>query len=236
MKIQEIISSAVMFVVSALVLIGFTIAWFSISAPVATGMAAEAAKMGEVQVALEPGGTDISFLPENSRDADIGVEKFVNLDEGKLAPGTYGKVTFYVTPISNVVSLCDIAPTIKLTQDGSTWYPAEEEEGEGVEAMEELYDIAQRHIAFFADEAMTIEITEEEPYQLKWTAEEYLEGPLEKEAVLYWKWYYEYPFSQEEEGLTEDEKNDKIDIYDDEDMRLGNNVSGMKFHFTFTAQ
>ena len=269
MKKEEIISTGVMTLVSALVLIGFTVAWYSAASEnaTATGMEMSAKQVGSIKVALEQGGEDISVLVSNDVEkdeyVDIGLSELTNVgSEGneEMAPGAFGKVTFYITPSYTSVQSCSIVPTLGIRQEAGDWYfgdtgAGDVETGDGtgdagagdgtgdtgtaegdntVVTIEELFEIAERHIDFFADEAMTQKIDLNTPFELTWTDEE---GAVEKEAVIYWKWYYEYPFTDEETNtLDAAEQKLKIDEYDAEDAKLGGNLSSMKFHFTFSAQ
>lgn len=253
MRVEEVVSSFIMFIVSGLVLVGFTIAWYTNNhIPAVTGMSMVAADMGDVKVALKEGDPDISELTGDDKYADIGMEKFVNYDMEKLAPGTCGAITFYVTPTKSSVTACKITPTLYITQNGTTWYPAEEsvsggdaeaDVSDGDAAAQEstiaaLYEITQRHIQLFSDEEMTKPIAADGYLLVEWTLEERLqEEPVEKTVPIYWKWHYEYPFTEEEkETMSDAEKELAIDKYDEEDMLLGNFISGMKFYFTFVAQ
>lgn len=258
MRVEEVVSSFIMFIVSGLVLVGFTIAWYTNNhIPAVTGMYMSAADMGDVKVALVSGGKDISELTEDERYADIGMAEFVNHDTEKLAPGTYGVTTFYVTPTKSSVTACKITPMLYITQDGNTWYAdvsggdvsagdVEADVSDGdvsdddtqVPTLARLYEIAQRHLQFFEDEAMETPIEAGSSILVEWTLEERLQDDLiEKTVPIYWKWHYEYPFTGEEKGTMSDaEKELAIDNYDEEDMLLGNYISGMKFYFTFVAQ
>ncbi len=287
MRVEEVVSSFIMFIVSGLVLVGFTIAWYTNNnMPAVTGMSVVAAEAGDVKVALVSGGDDISTLEGDAKYAALEMVDFadaeeyiqVDSDEGTretpfLFPGACGKVTFYLTPTSSSVSVCEILPTLRITPDGTSWYPdvsaggaeaggsdgessenGDAEVGEsngesggtgesGAEAggdavtIEELYEIAQAHIVFFADEAMTVQIAEDALYTASWLLEERL---TEKKVDLYWKWYYEYPFTAEQlqgdTALSDVVKEEYIRTYDEKDMLLGNNVSRIKFYFTFSAK
>lgn len=246
MKVQEVISSCIMFIVSGLVLVGFTIAWFTNNyMPAVTGMQMQAVEVGHVKVALESGGADISELPDGTQYAEINVLECAGAQNNELGPGSSGTVTFYVTPVNNSdVEACDIVPVLWISQDGSAWHPGvrvsdeiADVEKASIDAEiwpEKLYEIAGRHIEFFSDEDMTVKITDNDPYTLTWT-----DGNkgTEQPATIYWKWHYEYPFTQtEKETLTATQQKEKIDLYDQEDMQLGNNLSHMKFYFTFAAR
>ena len=109
---------------------------------------------------------------------------------------------------------------------------------ENVLTIEELYELVNAHIEFFSDAEMTQRITQDNMYTLVWDEEQAYVGEFleEKQAVIYWKWHYEYPFDAEEAMLPNAQKAEKIDNYDEEDMMIGNNISAMKFYFTFSAQ
>ena len=104
MRKEDVVSAAVMTIVSILVLIGFTVAWYSgvFHFALITGMRMQAAELNSIIIALEPGGEDISVLEKNQIEddeyADIGLQEMTNIEAGKLAPGQFGKVTLYVTP------------------------------------------------------------------------------------------------------------------------------------------
>lgn len=244
MKKEQFITTFVMCVVSVLVLIGFTVAWYSSGANnvTATGMQMSAAQAGDITIALQTGGKDISELLGDNKYVDIGLAELTNIEEGKMAPGAFGRVTFYITPKNTNVRTCNVVPLVQLQQEeNGEWYPdpaaSTEEEGDGsdggntgdttdstVPTIEELAEIAGKHIAFFSDEAMTQIVDEANPYQVTW---ESTDAGTEKTAVLYWKWYYENPSSTEKED---------IDAYDKEDTLLGNYISNMKFYFSFSTQ
>lgn len=279
MKIEEVISSTIMFVVSGLVLIGFTIAWFTDMSvgPTVTGVQLEAVKLDDIKVALESGikAKDVSELDAPYCYAEIGFDKYLDVDsKGKkeLAPGTCGQVIFYVTPTNVNVATCDIVPIVGITQDGKTWYPdveklenATEENSTGntyggnesagensgdvsdetTVTIDELCEIVQRHIEFYSNEKMTEEykITADSPLELTWADNDWnseTNSKSEQAVPIYWKWHYEYPFSTDqltgENALSQKEQETLIRKYDEEDMKLGNNLSGMKFYFTFTAR
>lgn len=224
MKKEQFITTFVMCVVSVLVLIGFTVAWYSSGANnvTATGMQMSAAQAGDITIALQTGGKDISELLGDDKYVDIGLAELTNIEEGKMAPGAFGKVTFYITPKNTNVRTCNVVPLVQLQQEeNGEWYPDPADSTPST--IEELAEIAGRHIAFFSDEAMTQIVDGTNPYQVTWDS---ANAGTEKTAVLYWKWYYENPSSTEKED---------IDAYDKEDTLLGNYVSNMKFYFSFST-
>jgi len=239
MQKEEFVASFVMTIVSVMVLIGVTIAWFSSNGSVfAGGMKVKAADLSSVKIALEADGDDISELMKDddpyNEFADIGVKDLINIENGKMAPGVFGKVTFYVTP-EPAVTKCSIVPQVQIQQGTGIWYPDIKGKTQGDETIQVLCEQVGRHITFYSDEAMTTVIDEETPYQLTWLEDG--EAETEKVAVIYWKWHYEYPFTAEEEAtLTPEEKTLLIDRYDMEDTNIGRNVSNMKFHFKFLVR
>ncbi len=238
MKKEEFVSGFVMLIVSVMVLVGVTIAWFSSSDRVfARGMWVKAAEPGSLIIALEPGGEDIGVLAEDdipdNEYADIGLFELTNIESGKMAPGAFGKVVFYITPKNGVIN-CRILPLVQIRQGEGIWYPDMAGKTEGSDAVQALCEKVGRHISFYSDEAMTIPVNEENPYLIEWADNE---AETEKEAVLYWIWHYEYPFTQEEDNtLTAAEKKALIESYDEEDTDIGKNISEMKFHFIFSVQ
>lgn len=243
MKKEDVISAGVMTVVSMLVLIGFTVAWFSgVFTTSITGMHLKAAELNNITIALTEDGPDISALEGDAQYVDIGLQEMTNVETDKLAPGQFGQVTFYVTPSDEGIEFCDIFPEVWISQsqinENNTtyvWYPGGDESawepGDKLDELEQLYEITGRHILFFEDASMEIPVTEAK--HVVWTEED---GNMEKAITIYWKWHYEYPFSEEELGLSAEEQQDLIDRYDAEDTQIGNNITAMKFHFNFSAQ
>ena len=159
MKKEEFVSGFVMLIVSVMVLVGVTIAWFSSSDSVfARGMRVKAAKPGSVKIALEPGGEDIGVLAEDdipdNEYADIGIADLTNIENGKFAPGAFGKVTFYVTPKEGVKQ-CTILPLVQIRQGEGIWYPDIAGKTVGSDIIQALCEQVGRHINFYADEKMT---------------------------------------------------------------------------------
>jgi len=167
----------------------------------------------------------------------------VNVEQDKLAPGQYGQVTFYVRPSHIGIEYCDVIPQVWISQSEVEgpyeWYPGADAGLSLTEAevmdLEALYQMVEEHIQFFADAEMATPITSE-GMRVLWN-----ENDKEEKAItIYWKWHYEYPFAEYTEDefaeLSEEQKTELIDQYDMEDTQIGNNVTAMKFHFTFVAQ
>ncbi len=248
MNKEEIVSSAIMIMVSLLMIIGFTIAWYTGNQDNATvsGIKMVSADLKDITIALESGGEDISVLKTNGVKGDeyviIGMEELTQVD-GKMAPGTRGTAVFYLTPEKTDIRSCEIIPQIGIYVNEEWCYGESLEDGvadsgnsEDI-SNEELYEIALRHIRFFKDEAMTQQLDTGNPLVVEWMDEDYANGQfVEKTAPIYWQWYYEYPFTAEEEmELSEEEKQLRIKGYDDEDVILGNHISKIKFRFSFSV-
>lgn len=236
MKKEDVISAGVMTIVSILVLIGFTVAWFSdVFNVFTTGMHLKAAEMNNIKIALTSGGDDISVLGEDEKYADIGLQEMTNVESDKLAPGQFGEVTFYITPSNEGIEYCEIIPEVWIRRGEEDWYPGDantENEEEVTQELERLYEITQRHIVFFEDEAMEKQIND-----LKKVVWSDVDGMDEKKVTIYWKWHYEYPFSElEKETLSDEQEQSLIDTYDAEDTQIGNNITAMKFRFAFSAK
>lgn len=217
MKVQEVISSCIMFIVSGLVLVGFTIAWFTNAEFVSvTGLTAQAVELGHVRVALTPGGPDITDLAADEVTYGEGAQyaEILMTDSLEFVPGAYGSVTFYITPVNNSkVELCEIVPMLRITSDGETWYPEAGKEsvseggdtgentiGDGMDdgataplTPEELYEIAGKHIKFFKDADMT--------------------KPLDAEEFLLLTWEEDGSIGADTEGIATDGQEQKAVIY-----------------------
>ncbi len=259
MKKEDFITTFVMLAVCTMMLVGVTIAWYTavFSTPTVTNMEMEAEETGDIKIALEQGGADIEELTGSAKYVVIGLEKLTNIEENKMAPGAFGEVKFWVTSLKEDVTRCLIVPSVvlNLEMDDGSGEPGDGNgepdggnsnsgDGEGEpdsgdsnnEANSEIEKLVNKHIAFYTDEAMTEEnrITELNPadYKLEWQNG----AGVEKEITIYWQWYYEYPFNQEEnDTLSPLDKEAKIREYDIEDTKIGTEVEKMNFHFVFKS-
>lgn len=284
MKKVKVIQSAVMCVISILILIGFTVAWFSggLGDATAGGMRMKAAEQGDIKIALESGGADISRLEEENSYVDIGLEKLTNIefiqkdengtiitDENqnpmkvwKMAPGAYGEVVFYITPLKQTVGSCSVLPEVRLEKEDGTVITKGNSvitvsDGKGNTAEVNVYEIANEHIIFYyykegestptllkmksvtgENETETL-IRESAQFPLVWDST--ADAGKEKKVTLYWKWDYEYPSDSTKptyrellsySGFTQEQKEN---LYDEHDTILGNYIDQMSFHFDFTA-
>lgn len=255
MKKEDFVSTLVMTTVSILMLVGVTIAWYTAvyAHPTVTGMNMEAGEQKSIRIALEKNGEDIAVLRENNIPDDeyvkIGLEDLVNIENGQMAPGAYGKVVFYVTSLDKTVTRCRIVPSLipgyeEDFKDSYADAAVPEDAKVTINGQEKkIFDVLDKHFDFYQDEAMTDPVSETEPFtvtllndsSLLWD-ESKKEGP-EIEVTLYWKWHYEDPDATAADStMSEEEKKAAIYDYDMEDTWIGTHLETTAFHFDFMTQ
>ena len=104
------------------------------------------------------------------------------------------------------------------------------------EKKDHINSILDKHFDFYSDEDMTNLVDEENPMEveLEWNT---TDKGIEKQVTIYWKWHYEYPFTETEKNeKTDEEKKVLIDQYDVEDTQIGTYLEKMSFHFDFMPQ
>lgn len=258
MKRNKIIQLTVMSILSILMLVGFTVAWFSgdLGAALAKGMQLRAEEQGDIRIALETGGADISTLEGENKYVNVGLEELTNIEfveNGtkvyKMAPGAYGQVVFYVTPLKPDVGSCTVVPEVRL----------KDKDGNLVAQDSDVYRIANEHIIFYYYKAgkttptllnMTevsgadgtrVTMRESAVFPLEWDST--ANTGIEKKITLYWRWDYEYPTDRilpsYQEGIASlgsVSSNEMLqDEYNREDTTIGNEIKHMNFHFEFTS-
>ena len=241
MKKEGFVSTLVMTVVTILMLVGVTIAWYTavLAKPTVTGMQMEAEETGGIKVALESGGVDITELSGDDRYVTIGLEKLLNIENEQMAPGAYGEVVFYISSLSKNVAGCQVVPSLVPGYEEAFLqnYP------DGIPAdatvtinntEKNVSTVLEEHFDFYANAEMTQEVNGENPLNvpLEWDAQNSV--GIEKTVTIYWKWHYEDPDAQKmAEGA---EKELAIYDYDMEDTWLGTHLDTMSFHFDFLIQ
>lgn len=254
MKRNKIIQLTVMSILSILMLVGFTVAWFSgdLGAALAKGMQLRAEEQGDIRIALKVGGADISTLEGENKYVNVGLEELNNIEfveNGvkvyKMAPGAYGQVVFYVTPLKPDVGSCTVVPEVRL----------KDKAGNLVAQDSDVYRIANEHIIFYYDkeenggttqtllnmttvsgaDGTRVTMRESAVFPLEWDST--ANKGIEKKITLYWRWDYEYPTdrvlpSYEGSHLSDAEKKNQ---YNREDTTIGNEIKHMNFHFEFTS-
>lgn len=253
MKKEDFVSTLVMTTVSILMLVGVTIAWYTAvyAHPTVTGMNMEAGEQKSIRIALEKNGEDVAVLRENDIPDDeyvkIGLEYLVNIENGQMAPGAYGKVVFYVTSLDKTVTQCRIVPSLMpgYEEDFMNAYADKTVPEDAMATIngqeKKIAEVLDKHFDFYQDEAMTDPVSETKPFtvillddsSLLWDESE-KEGP-EIEVTLYWKWHYEDPDASDP-AMSAEEKKAAIYGYDMEDTWIGTHLKTMAFHFDFWTQ
>ena len=258
MKRNKIIQLTVMSILSILMLVGFTVAWFSgdLGAALAKGMQLRAEEQGDIRIALKEGGADISTLEGENKYVNVGLEELNNIEfveNGvkvyKMAPGAYGQVVFYVTPLKQDVGSCTVVPEVRL----------KDKDGNLVAQDSDVYRIANEHIIFYyyktgettptllnmttvsGKDGTRVTMRESAVFPLEWDSTN--DKGSEKEITLYWRWDYEYPTDRVlpsyQEGIASlgsVSSNEMLkDEYNREDTTIGNEIKHMNFHFEFTS-
>ena len=258
MKRNKIIQLTVMSILSILMLVGFTVAWFSgdLGSALAKGMQLRAEEQGDIRIALKEGGADISTLEGENKYVNVGLEELNNIEfveNGvkvyKMAPGAYGQVVFYVTPLKQDVGSCTVVPEVRL----------KDKDGNLVAQDSDVYRIANEHIIFYyykagettptllnmttvsGEDGTRVTMRESAVFPLEWDST--ANTGIEKKITLYWRWDYEYPddrvLPSYQEGiasLVSVSSNEMLkDEYNREDTTIGNEIKHMNFHFEFTS-
>ena len=277
---EKIILSAVMCVLLAVVLITATYAWYVLYVtPKAYGLKLSTGGGGGLKVAVEPGGPDImsdeyynryysrfgkitQFYEEENGNRNliatipINLKDFENIEGGKIAPGAYGKLPFYITSMSSNIRSYEIKvqfeykPNKNVTADMD-----EEEKAEWEEYVENM--ITDHFTIYQKMEGEGEDVRFHDPltfYEKGSNRVISAKGnlPLNEEVKheLYWVWNYEltdidsyWKLERFKEEYGDDlavDKNGKpineivtryaIRQYDEEDTELGNYLEDIWFN------
>lgn len=263
MRKEDFVSTLVMTTVSILMLVGVTIAWYTAvyAHPTVTGMNMEAGEMGSIKIALEPGGEDIAVLQQDNIEgneyAQIGLEELLNIEEGQMAPGAYGKVVFYVTSLNQDITSCRVVPSLMPGYEEN--FVADYEDGVVPEnetvtinnSEKVINDVLEEHFDFYTDEDMTTPVNADSPMEvilidetkdeLKWDETNGI--GQEVTVTIYWKWHYEDPTATADNPVNTDgtamsaeDIENAIYDYDMEDTWIGTHLNTMSFHFDFMIE
>ena len=217
---QETILTIIMITVTTLLIIGATVAWFLGNRPVTIRnyfQQAGGIEGFEVKMAIVPPGDgssvtdanieevdDITYytmnaIDINNKEIDVDLAELINIEEGKLAPGSYGTIKFKI----NTTTETAMNYVIRITPDINVV------EGVTEEDKEELLDLVQNHIKFYAikdtDEATTNPTNVYQKvipyyYENKTDTTDITKTGLTGTATnaeieyvtIYWYWAYEY--------------------------------------------
>lgn len=240
---EKIILSAVMCVLLAVVLVTATYGWYAISNSAKMyGLDLKTGGTGGIKVAIEPGGEDImsdDSLQKIEEDGKviaiipIKLTDFINIEEGKIAPGAYGPMPFYITALSESVKSYSIKVHMEYEPSGEA--AISEDQKQEIEAMINDHIIVyqtkyeENGIVKFKD---PLDFYENESDDVE-TATGALTYNVEVPAILYWVWNYEvidvpnYTCIERFSGM--DEKS-AIRKYDEEDTILGNYIEDIYFN------
>jgi len=188
----------VMLVVTAVSVMTATVAWFSVHAAVnMEQIEIQAASTETIKVAIEEGGEDVEVLRKEDENTLVSVNMptFSNVTgEGLMAPGTYGIIKLYVTPLNESVTGCEIVPA-----DVGNWTITYVDESVSAAEKEVLQNLLRGHLLFFGVRTKTDgnytysnHFSAKKPLQvdLEWDVENDI--GVEKEVTIYWWWPYEY--------------------------------------------
>lgn len=247
---EKIILGAVMCLLLAIVSVAATYGWYAVNnSAKAYGLELQAkgtGGTGDIKVAVVSGGPDImsdSFtqieLKDGKKAAQVSFPptEFTNVEKGKIAPGAYGEVKFYITAMAENVHSYAIKVQLQYEPD-VTGLTTEQQE-----KVEEIKKIIGDHITVYKTkytdtngvvkfkEPLTYYQGNPESQNDGTAATGALPYNVEEQAVLYWVWNYELtdiPDYQNISRFFPDGSTDEaakwkaVRQYDEEDTLLGN--------------
>lgn len=247
---EKIILSAVMCLLLAAASVAATYGWYAVNnSAKAYGLELQTEQTtgtGDITVAVVLGGPDImsgSFtqieLKDGKKAAQVSFPpiEFTNVEKGKIAPGAYGEVKFYITAMAENVHSYAIKVQLQYEPD-ETGLTTEQ-----LAKIEEIKKIIGDHITVYKTqyrdtngvvkfkEPLTYYQGNPESQNDGTAATGVLESGKEKEAILYWVWNYELtdiPNYQNISRFFPDGSTDEaakwkaVRQYDEEDTLLGN--------------
>lgn len=170
----------------------------------------------------------------------LGQEEMNSLEPNKLAPGAFGKVTFYIKSVNTVIGKyrIEVAPQPLYASD------TYEEERK-----QELQKLVEDHIRFYKECLVDEFDPNSRTYSERILCEEGegLEGTLvrdtEQVATIYWCWPYEYTDIPAESvsggnGMPTVYSTTSTDVesYDLGDTQIGNYVINIRFSFAVIGE
>lgn len=126
---EKIVVSAVMCVLLAVVLTTATTAWYAVNRTDSMyGLRLKTGGTGKIKVAVEPDGPDIMERTPDSQWNDeknvpvlsINLKDFENIEGGKIAPGAYGPMNFYITSLEESITAYQLKVEIEYRPVGSS--------------------------------------------------------------------------------------------------------------------
>lgn len=233
------------FLIVCVLTAGVALGWYAINSFVsanAVSMQVDSVDSLIVKVLVENGNTKekvlVSEVVNGGKKIDIGLADLTNIEEGKIAPGAFGEIHFYVTADSPYYSGCqmEIEPSYKLIDNIDNL--------SGVVTSDELKKIINDHILFFTDRTV-----DNNDNTIKYSGKLSVEGNSsileisrslttnkEEEIVLYWYWPYDYnemlPYIDENSSVgQEGSLEENIRQYDVYDTLIGNYLESITLSF-----
>lgn len=239
---EKIILSAVMCVLLFVVLTTATTAWYAVNSNAkAYGLKLRTGGTGGLKVATVPGGEDIMSDSKRPKTAEgvpiisINLKDFKNVQSGRIAPGTYSEMPFYITALSDNIKSYSIK--VKLEYEPSAAVPNDERI--------QIEKMIRDHISVYAQKYTDAEgiVRFRDPlayFEKEKDRVTAATGPLETNremyAPIYWVWNYELtdiPNWQRQESLARfrayPDTASAVRAYDIEDTMLGNYVDDIWF-------
>ena len=183
----------------------------------------------------------------NGQYIDIGLARLSNIEDGKLAPGAFGEIHFYITSVSPYYNAYEIEiepeyeyiegiEDIKSIQNGVLTPVVTEDE---------LTEIIDNHILYFTEKNVDsstgrISYSGQLEYDSLNGRIALTKGDLvlnnEKEVVIYWYWPYDYNdiyrYLDADSSLSQNGSLDEnIRSYDLEDTKIGNYLKSITLNF-----
>lgn len=235
---EKIILSAVMCLLLAVVSVAAAYGWYAVNnSTKAYGLELKAGGTGKIEVRIKPkndGGVDIMSNEYTPKDPNgipiisINLKDFENIENGKIAPGAYGLMPFYITALDKSVDSYSIK--VQMEYKPSENASVTEEQKKQIESI--IYD----HISIYRKKIDNADgsVSFENPLTFYAAATGPLEYGVEVPVEnLYWVWNYEVTDIPDYESIDRfsgmDEKT-AIRKYDEEDTILGNYIDDIWFN------
>lgn len=202
---QKILLSFIMCILLLTVLVTATTAWYASNhAADVYGMSLETGGVGGIKVALVPGGKDIMELPDKTEEGipviAVKLTELNNIKDNMIAPGAYGPMTFYITPLGENIKGYSMKARLKYKEEEAASDRLSEEQRKKIEKLmtEHITVYKKQKKVDGGENGIWAEFSEPIQYYTKDTAEDgtAATGTLvyneETKAEIYWSWNYEY--------------------------------------------
>lgn len=164
---------------------------------------------------------------------DLGQPALNSIEAGKLGPGSYGQVTFWIMSKNGMNNGYRLSVEPKLSYTSNRAFAETEKQ--------ELEALVADHIRFYEQrEGSSGNYRYLSPVGYGTSAEAGKKDSLvageEKEVMLYWSWFYEYTDIPQQDGTAISATSSDIESYDLGDTKIGNYVTQISFDFTVTGE